>query len=449
MTYNQLTKEEINKKLEDKKIFVSGDYINSKENTEFTCMLCNNKFNSRYDLVRYWKYPGCKNCGNSNRQNHHKVELTNRKESLLYSKKSDKIEIISYDDEIKDITCRCLICRKEYKTSYECIIQGCSHRECSLRESAKNKKMTNEEVVKRIKSFNNDITVDFSCYNPNSNLLRCTCNVCNYIWDAKQRNLIRGRGCPNCAKIKRKNSRIRPFSYCQKVLDKFELDLLSDYIGASFDITVKCRRCGEVFKTTIAYLTKYKIGCKKCNELERTLEKEQSFLDILSELNPHIKMKSKFISMSENTIFHCEDCNKDFIRTPHDFTRTYTCPNCTTNSKLEYLTKIYLVDNNIDFELHKTYENLFGVNNGLLSFDFYLPKYNLLIELQGVQHYRPIDYFGGEEQYKIQCEHDSRKRDYAKLHNIDLIEIPYFSIDNIQAILNDKLNIQNNDKKSA
>ena len=37
-----------------------------------------------------------------------------------------------------------------------------------------------------------------------------------------------------------------------------------------------------------------------------------------------------------------------------------------------------------------------------LPFDFYLPSYNVCIEYQGEQHYRPIDHFGAEVKFKQQ-----------------------------------------------
>lgn len=152
--------------------------------------------------------------------------------------------------------------------------------------------------------------------------------------------------------------------------------------------------------------------------------------------------------MSTPTTFLCVKCNKTFNRTPHDLLKSYNCPNCTTNSKLEYFIKLYLDNNNIEYNLHKTFNGLYGINDGLLSYDFYLSKYNLLIEGQGEQHLRPINRFGGQEQFKIQQEHDKRKREYAKNNNIELLEIWYYDINNIESILNEKLNI-NNIKKSA
>ena len=51
----------------------------------------------------------------------------------------------------------------------------------------------------------------------------------------------------------------------------------------------------------------------------------------------------------------------------------------------------------------------------------------------------PVEYFGGEKQFKIQKEHDLRKREYAKKNGIKLIEIWYTDIKNIDNILDRKL----------
>ena len=82
-----------------------------------------------------------------------------------------------------------------------------------------------------------------------------------------------------------------------------------------------------------------------------------------------------------------------------------------------------------------------GVNNNLLSYDFYLPDYNMLVECQGIQHEQPVNFFGGEEQFKVQQEHDRRKRQYAKDHSINLLEIAYWDFDNIEEILSRELGL--------
>lgn len=54
-----------------------------------------------------------------------------------------------------------------------------------------------------------------------------------------------------------------------------------------------------------------------------------------------------------------------------------------------------------------------------------------LIEYDGEQHYKPIKAWGGEEQFKIQQERDSRKNEYCKQQGIRLLRIPYTDFEKI------------------
>lgn len=85
---------------------------------------------------------------------------------------------------------------------------------------------------------------------------------------------------------------------------------------------------------------------------------------------------------------------------------------------------------NINFIRQHTFKDLYG-NLYRLSFDFYLPEKNILIEYQGEQHYMPVEFFGGEEQLKLQQTYDNLKREYCKSHNIKLIEVPYWDYDKL------------------
>lgn len=101
-------------------------------------------------------------------------------------------------------------------------------------------------------------------------------------------------------------------------------------------------------------------------------------------------------------------------------TKSCGCVISRGNNKIKQL----LLDLNISFISEKTFEDLYYV--GKLRFDFYLPKYNILIEYQGKQHYEPQQPFGGLERFEIQTKCDNLKREYCKKHNIKLIEIPYW-----------------------
>ena len=127
------------------------------------------------------------------------------------------------------------------------------------------------------------------------------------------------------------------------------------------------------------------------------------------------------------------------IRCTHFTSSGSRCPIC-SESHGERKIREYLIKNNIEFIPQKTFPNLRGTGYKPLSYDFYIPFKNLLIEFQGEQHYRPVDFSGkdmkqAEKDFEIQQEYDRRKREYAQQNNIDLLEITYLEEDKIEEIL--------------
>ena len=81
----------------------------------------------------------------------------------------------------------------------------------------------------------------------------------------------------------------------------------------------------------------------------------------------------------------------------------------------------YMNLNNINFERQKKFKNC--RHKKRLSFDFYLPDSNICIEYNGIQHYEPVEHFGGQDRFKNQLLHDNIKREYCENNNIKLIII--------------------------
>jgi len=118
----------------------------------------------------------------------------------------------------------------------------------------------------------------------------------------------------------------------------------------------------------------------------------------------------------------------------------YRCPEC-EYSKGEVKISNYLIVNNINYIPQKEFNNLIGLGGGNLSYDFYLPQYNLLIEFQGEQHEKFISGLHKSiVDFNKQMEHDKRKRDYANKNNIQLLEIWYNCYEEIDFILDNIIN---------
>lgn len=117
------------------------------------------------------------------------------------------------------------------------------------------------------------------------------------------------------------------------------------------------------------------------------------------------------------------------------------CPICKM-SKGEISVRNFFKNNNIEIVHHHVFNDCFLNKN--LEFDFFVPKYNTCVEYDGVQHYKPIDHFGGNQSFKKQKERDEIKNDYCEKNKIRLIRISFENFNNIYDILNKEF-FQKND----
>lgn len=78
---------------------------------------------------------------------------------------------------------------------------------------------------------------------------------------------------------------------------------------------------------------------------------------------------------------------------------------------------------NIKYVYQKSFNTCADIDK--LRFDFYLPEMNILIEIQGKQHFMPINKFGGDSAY-IDCKKRDRiKKKWCIKNNIKLYTISY------------------------
>ena len=116
------------------------------------------------------------------------------------------------------------------------------------------------------------------------------------------------------------------------------------------------------------------------------------------------------------------------------------CPYC-KQSHIEKEIENIFEELNIKFEYEKKFEWL-----DYKSLDFYLPDYNIAIECQGEQHFKPIEYFGGDERFRDDIKRDKEKNRLCKDNNIDLIyyfDVKYLTLASKYEIYNNTTCINN------
>lgn len=442
MTYNQLSKNDINERLRGQELEVLDDYKSTKEVATFRCLICGKEFKAKYDLTRTWKYPGCDECRKKFVLCKKKNEREKHREELLNNRLSDNVEIISYYNDT--YMCKCLLCGDLYTTSYDSLLQGSMHKKCASKISQIPKRLTLEDIQKHCTQNGMHLTLE--CEEENG-IIKYHCDECGYKGKKSRKLLMRKRGCPECGKLNARLNKCRPINDISPELERYDLHFITKETNDVLPITrntkivVQCDKCLFQFVTSLYYIEKYNMICPICKQSNKRCESFNKHQAYIASLNPHLHFEYNENYINERLEITCDECGKTFYRLLADLKKYPNCPICTTNSVLEENVSRYLRDHQIDYVHSYKFDDLYGINNGQLSYDFYLPNQNILIECQGVQHEHPISYFGGETQFKIQQEHDKRKREYAKEHMINLIEIWYYESNDVNKILSNVLNI--------
>ena len=100
-------------------------------------------------------------------------------------------------------------------------------------------------------------------------------------------------------------------------------------------------------------------------------------------------------------------------------------------SGLERSVAFWLTARNIKYKMQEDTLKCINPNTGkLLPYDFELPKYKIIIEVQGYQHYDAgIDYNKTSGELKYQTEKDEYKKQYAIDNGYQFVTITYKDIE--------------------
>ena len=108
----------------------------------------------------------------------------------------------------------------------------------------------------------------------------------------------------------------------------------------------------------------------------------------------------------------------------------FECQNCSNHKSIgEQQIEALLISHNIKFIRQYSFKDCISPRMSQLLFDFAIINDNndllYLIEYDGIQHFQPIEYFGGEQNFDYLQKCDEIKNYYCQEHNIPLIRIPY------------------------
>ena len=260
------------------------------------------------------------------------------------------------------------------------------------------------------------------------------------------------------------------------------LDVIS--YKEDYDVQCKCKKCGYLITDNYRNLSYKKFKCKYCELLSKSslikngdvkiINIKDNFIELECK-NGHIYKQDRRNLLAGKYCNRCYLDNKVFSKNKiiskfkdihgdyykynfdnfknlhsiieikcgkgHVFSQKISnhlqgkgCPIC-RESLGERMISNYLKLNNINYTRQKKFNDCKHINK--LPFDFFLPEYNICIEYDGIQHFKPVKQFGGEKEFEKVKIKDKIKTNYCKNNNIELIRISY--LDNIIEKLTNEL----------
>lgn len=264
-------------------------------------------------------------------------------------------------------------------------------------------------------------------------------------WQTTINNRTKGMGCPYCygrvvclcnslEKLKpelasqwhpSKNEGLTPsmFSVCSNkkvwwLCDKYYCDHPHEWQAIINDRTGKGKGCPYCSGRVVC----------PCNSLARIMPEiaKEWHPTKNGELEPHMFSVSSGMKAWWS-------CFRKHEWKAHIYTRTNEigCPVCKTSKGEKAVQKI-LDKQGVKYDSQYT---IFPEGASRLYFDFYLPKYNVAIEFDGIQHFEPVEFFGGEDRFKYSQYLDSCKDAYCAENGINLLRIHYLDMEEINLLV--------------
>lgn len=246
---------------------------------------------------------------------------------------------------------------------------------------------------------------------------------------------LKGHGCPKCHGRNRTTDEF--ISEALKLHgDKYDYSRVQ-YAGSNTKVSIICRIHGEYLQTPHSHLSG--AGCPVCgNSVLRTTK---DFIARAQKVhgNKYDYKLSVYRGAHRKLSIICPS-HGEFVQVAKCHLNGSGCPVCRA-SNLEKEIQSELSKNGIQCYEEYSFPWLRS-DDGVMKLDFYVPKYNVAIECQGIQHFSPVDFFGGVAGFHSTKKRDAQKRELCYKNGIRLlyysnlkIEYPYPVYTSVESLL--------------
>ncbi len=291
------------------------------------------------------------------------------------------------------------------------------------------KRKTKEQFIeKAIKIHDNKYDYSLVNYINSKIKVKIICPIHGVFEQIPNSHINKKYGCPKCSGIAKQTTD----EFIQKAVNihdnKYDYSLVN-YVNNETKVKIICPIHGVFKKTPTSHINK-KNGCPDCSIYKKKTNND--FIEQSIKIHGN-KYDYSLVNYKNNNTKVKIICpiHGIFEQITYNHMSGQGCPYCKESHGEKEILKI-LEDNKIIFERQKTFKEC--KYKSLLKFDFYLPKYNVCIEYDGIQHFNIKKYWGGEKEFENIQIRDKIKTNFCNENNIKLFRI------NFNENIKDKIN---------
>lgn len=417
-----------------------SEYQNCNSKLRYICPKHQDRGEQKITLSHLLSGRGCYYCGRERTIKSKIIELDKDSDRKLVESKNFEYVDTKREDGLIYIY---FICNNHKELGVQRMRKGNMKRDIKGCKYCSGKKLPEWYVRKKINEINPHIELIGDYKDLTSNIV-CKCTKHNHVYTSTAQSILNGHGCYYCGL--EKLSKYQTLSQ-DEVIERVHkvnphIDLI--YYGGASDSSSwwYCNKHNKPFKRTLANLVNGRGGCDECyleNLRSRCSMGYDEFKRRLKEVHPSLVVLDKYVNNSTKLHFRCLEHNCDFYSTPANVLSSLRCCEKQRITYKEEQICRYIESLGISITRQKKFEDC--VDKRELKFDIWLNDYNVIVEYDGEQHYRPVR-FGGESieesirKFEYTQTHDQIKNEYCASKNIPLIRIPYFKFESMNEILN-------------
>jgi very-short-patch-repair endonuclease len=314
---------------------------------------------------------------------------------------------------------------------------GCP--KCSDEKAGSSQKSNRDEIIKRaIEIHGNTYNYDNLVYKNIDTPVNIICKIHGSFLQTPYHHISKASGCPICANILRGTNQTlstKEFIFKANKIHNNKYDYSNvDYKRSTDKVCILCPIHGEFLQIAGQHLSGR--GCPKC-KTDKTrlihLSNTKEFVGRAKKVhkNKYNYSKVEYKNSQLKVIIICPT-HGEFLQTPNAHLRGSGCSKCFRSAGEDKI-EDWLKKHKIKFKPQKMFNTCKSKRK--LRFDFYIASKRMLIEFDGGQHFKPIEWFGGVIAFKRLKQRDRIKTKWAKRNNYKLIHISHKKVDEIGDIL--------------